>query len=351
MKNPFLKNFYHLRLYLLTWLVIGFAHAGILYVYYHLPFSISVTDSLVYNFIYAGMGLNFWYAVRYLNIEKQKPLVVLIAHIISAKIFLLVWLISGNFLMNVIYGENILYNNFVFSTILGRSISGLFYYFITVLIYYLIVYYFFFKEKLIREASLRALVKESELSLLRSQLNPHFIFNSLNSISALTISNPEKAQNMIVKLSSYLRYALEHNGNKLITLSKELENSLLYLEIEKVRFGDKLFFKKDLSEEVLSCLLPNMTIQPLLENAIKHGVYESREPITIILSGNIKNNILTLKISNNFDNDGALENRKGIGLRNVRERLQLIYGKKELIKTCVKESIFEVQLFIPQKHE
>ena len=348
MKNPVLKNFYYLRLYLLTWFVISIAHASIVYFIFQLPLSIAIADSCVYNFIYAGMALNFWYAVRYLTIENQKPIVILLAHIIAAKLFLFIWLISGNFIMNFMYSEDNRYTTFVFSTLLGRSICGLFYYFITILIYYLIIYYFSFKEKLIREASLKSLIKESELSLLRSQLNPHFIFNSLNSISSLTISNPEKAQNMIVKLSSYLRYALEHNGNKLISLNEELTNSLLYLEIEKVRFGDKLIFNKQFSEESLNCLLPNMIIQPLLENAIKHGVYESREPILITISGTKENNFLLVRISNNFDTESTSTNKKGIGMRNVKERLQLIYGKKELFTTHINKNIFEVKLLIPQ---
>jgi two-component system LytT family sensor kinase len=347
MKNPVLKNSKTLRLYLLIWLSIACAHTGLLYVYYHLPFILALADGLIYNILYAAMALQFWYPVRYLNIEKQKPLVVVIAHTISAKIFTLLWLITGNFLMTLLDSGSEAYNNFVSSSFMGRSISGLLYYFIIVLIYYLFIYYFSFREKLTREADLRTLVKETELSLLRSQLNPHFIFNSLNSVSSLTLSDPKKAQDMLVKLSSYLRYALEHNRSKLISFSEELENSLLYLEIEKVRFGEKLIFEKEINNDCHECLVPNMILQPLLENAIKHGVYESQEPVIIHISVKKEDAFLRINISNNFDKEILSGKRKGIGLRNVQERLHLIYGKRDLLKTSIQGVIFEVEMNIP----
>ena len=333
---------------MLTWLVIGLAHSVILYVYYHLPILIAIEDSLVYNLLYAGMALNFWYAVRYLSIEYQRPIFVLIAHIISAKLFLLIWLLSGNFLMHFINEENRVYDNFVFATFLGRSIVGMFYYFITVLLFYLYIYYNSFKEKLVREANLKALIKESELSLLRSQLNPHFIFNSLNSISSLTMLAPEKAQSMIIKLSTYLRFALENNTNSLIEFSQEMENCLLYLDIEKIRFDDKLIFKMEIDEEVKSDFIPTMILQPLIENAIKHGVYESIEPVNINFSAQKKSDFLYIRITNTFERSDVISNRIGHGLLNVKERLQLIYGKQELLRTEKNEQIFEVHLFIPQ---
>jgi len=179
MKNPVLKNIKTLRLYLLIWLAIAIAHTGLLHLYYHLPFIIALADSLVYNVFYAAMAIQFWYPVRYLNIEKQKPLVVVITHAISANLFTALWLISGNFIMTLLDNGDQTYKDFVFTSFIGRSISGLLYYFIIVLIYYLFIYYFSFREKLTREADLRTLVKETELSLLRSQLNPsvrsHFL--------------------------------------------------------------------------------------------------------------------------------------------------------------------------------
>ncbi|HVD99884.1 MAG TPA: histidine kinase [Cytophagaceae bacterium] len=346
MRNPFLKN---IIFYIAAWSTVAVVDIVILSRYYNLSLSLAIADSLVYNLLYANIAMNFWYPVKYLNLEKQKPFVVLMVHVIAALIVISLWLIAGNFIMNWIAEENEAYKTFALSAFLGRAVSGMLYYFIIVLIYYLYIYYFSFREKLTREADLRTLVKETELSLLRSQLNPHFIFNSLNSISSLTITNPAKAQDMLVKLSSYLRFALEHNKNSLISFEKELENSLLYLEIEKVRFGEKLIFEKEISTETMYMQVPNMILQPLLENAIKHGVYESQEPVVIHLSASKENNFLCIHISNNFEKYVVSKKGRGIGLRNVQERLLLIYNKKDLMKTTVNGSVFEVELFIPQQ--
>ena len=345
MKNPFLK---HIRIYLFVWLTIGVMHAAILHEFSHVRWYLAIADSFIYNALYAGVAIDFWYAVRFLNIEKQKPVVLIFAHIIAVKVFLMLWMIAGNYLMNLIDGGDTTYRQFTMTFFLARALSGLFYYFIIILVYYLFIYYSSFLEKLTREAHLRTLVKETELSLLRSQLNPHFIFNSLNSISSLTITNPSAAQDMLVKLSSYLRYALEDNKNRLIPFVQELENSLLYLEIEKVRFGDKLIFEKEISPEINHALVPNMILQPLLENAIKHGVYESQEPVVIHLECRLEHSFLRIKISNNFEYSPVEKKGRGIGLRNVQERLQLIYGKKELLTTGIRGAVFETELLIPQ---
>ncbi len=345
MKHPFLKN---LRFYLLTWLAIVVVHGGILYKHYNIPVVLALADSLVYNALYAGVAIDFWYAVRFLNIERRRPLVLILAHVIAAAIFVVLWLIAGNYLMNLLDGGNITYKTFVMEAFPARVISGFLYYFIIILVYYLFIYYSSFREKLTREADLRALVKETELSLLRSQLNPHFIFNSLNSISALTLSSPAMAQDMLIRLSSYLRYALEHHKDTLIAFEQELENSLLYLEIEKVRFGEKLIFEKEIEESCGQALVPAMLLQPLLENAIKHGVYESQAPVIIHMNCSLRDHVLHICISNNFETEVVSKRRKGIGLRNVQERLHLLYGRKDLMNTAIRDAVYEVDLYIPQ---
>ena len=125
------------------------------------------------------------------------------------------------------------------------------------------------------------MVKEAELKSLKYQINPHFIFNSLNSISSLTISDPQKAQEMTIKLSSFLRSTLSKNEKQKSKLSEEISNAKLYLDIEKVRFDDKFEFIEEVENACKDMEVPSMILQPLFENAIKHGVYESLEKVTI----------------------------------------------------------------------
>jgi two-component system, LytTR family, sensor kinase len=129
---------------------------------------------------------------------------------------------------------------------------------------------------------LKSLVKEAELHALKSQINPHFLFNSLNSISSLTMTDPLKAQEMVINLSSLMRYSLKHDQVDKVPFSEELKNNQLYLQIEKVRFGNKFNAVFDIDDKCLNANIPNMILQPLYENAIKYGVYEATEPVDII---------------------------------------------------------------------
>jgi len=186
--------------------------------------------------------------------------------------------------------------------------------------------------------------------MLKSQINPHFIFNSLNSISSLTLSTPEKAREMIVKMSDFLRYSLVQE-NEQITLKDELDQINTYLDIEKIRFGDQLIFESAVDAECLNGQVPRMILQPLFENAIKYGVYESMEPVTIKLFCENMNCELSITITNNFDPETIIKKGEGIGLANIRQRLQLNYGNRDLLMTRLENDQFTVNLRIPQSEK
>ena len=152
---------------------------------------------------------------------------------------------------------------------------------------------------------------------------------------------------MIVKLSDFLRYSLGKQNDQMNTLKDEVDNILLYLDIEKVRFGDRLNIDK-LEDDCSQLMLPNLILQPLFENAIKHGIYESLEKITIQLSAKCENNILKVSVSNEYDPEAVIKKGKGIGLNNIRERLRLIYGISNGVFIHKSDRIFTVRLEIPQ---
>jgi LytS/YehU family sensor histidine kinase len=153
---------------------------------------------------------------------------------------------------------------------------------------------------------------------------------------------------MIIKLSEFLRYALRHGEREKTRFLDEIKNIELYLQIEKIRFGEKLIFEKEIGKACEAGLIPNMILQPLFENAVKHGVYESTEPITIKMSCQSANGNMEIRIRNNFDNQQVSRKGAGIGLRNVRNRLMLIYGRDDLVRILKSENEFEVILLIPQ---
>ncbi|MEM7299273.1 MAG: histidine kinase, partial [Bacteroidota bacterium] len=181
--------------------------------------------------------------------------------------------------------------------------------------------------------------------------NPHFIFNSLNSISALTTTIPEDAREMVIKLSDFLRYSLGKENSELNPLKQEIQNVSIYLDIEKVRFGEKLKFEKIVKEDCLNVKVPNLILQPLIENAIKYGVYDSIEAVTIRLNCEKKEDLLFIRIHNNFDKESVASKGEGIGLNNVRKRLQLVFGRADLLEINKGKDQFEVTLKIPTKVE
>ncbi len=222
--------------------------------------------------------------------------------------------------------------------------TGVFIYLLVILTYFLFVSLTNLSEKNAREAKLESLVKETELKMLRSQINPHFLFNSLNSISSLTITDPEKARDMVIKLSEFMRYALSKKDEQPVSLRSELENLRLYLDIEKVRFGDRLSTEENIDEKCLEIKMPVMLLQPLYENAVKHGVYESTESVRIITQAKIIDGYIEITISNNYDPAPSSRRGTGTGLLNVARRLELFYGNKASIKTTKENGIYTVTL-------
>lgn len=224
---------------------------------------------------------------------------------------------------------------------------GLFYYLLTIAIYYLIIYYNDLQEKLLSAAKLQELVTLSELNMLKSQINPHFLFNSLNSISSLTLISPIKAQEMIIKLSDFLRHSVSHQTNQLISLDKELDTIKLYLDIEQVRFSDKLIISWDIHEPKAPIQIPSMLLQPIYENAIKHGVYDAIEEVTIETKGDNLDKFYLITIGNNYEKGVSYKKGAGLGLKNVSERLRLIYDIENLLTITNNDTHFEVKIKIP----
>ena len=202
-----------------------------------------------------------------------------------------------------------------------------------------------------RETMMNELSKEAELTLLRQQLQPHFLFNSLNSINALVVSQPQKAREMVIQLSEFLRGTIRKDPQKWGSISEELAYLRLYLDIEKVRFGHRLKINFDIEEGAESLQLPQLLIQPLLENAIKYGLYGVTEEVSIDLSISKNQNYLMISISNPYDSEVAPAKGTGFGLNSVERRLFLLFGRKDLLETKQMDSNFNVKLKIPQRND
>jgi two-component system, LytTR family, sensor kinase len=213
--------------------------------------------------------------------------------------------------------------------------------------------FFYIKEHQqneLREKETEKLMREAELSGLRQQFQPHFIFNSLNSISALAGTNPSLARKMIEQLSDFLRGTVKKESNLLVPLKDEFNHLQLYLDIEKVRFGHRLMAEVKADDAALEMKLPSLLLQPVLENAIKFGLYDTIGEVVITVEARADQNNLIVEIKNPFD--PSLASPKpgtGFGLNSIQRRLSLLFYRNDLLTTKQNENTFTTTIKIPQR--
>jgi two-component system LytT family sensor kinase len=204
-----------------------------------------------------------------------------------------------------------------------------------------------------REAALRAsaLAQEAQLKMLRYQLNPHFLFNTLNAISTLILDKRNQTANSAVTgLSEFLRYTLDQDPMKRVTVAQEIEALNLYLSIEKLRFGERLTLVYRIEPTAMQALIPSLVLQPLIENAIKYAVAPREQGGTITIAGEMSGQELRLTVSDDGPGMSDLtrvQNGRGVGIRNTRERLQVLYGQRGRVELGDAQPGLRVQLFIP----
>jgi len=205
------------------------------------------------------------------------------------------------------------------------------------------------KENEKRKLEAEKLARDAELYNLRQQLQPHFLFNSLNSINALIGFKPDEARKMIHQLSDFLRGTLKKDDQQQVTLNEELQHLNLYLDIEKVRFGHRLKTEISCDEKCGESILPAMILQPLVENAIKFGLYDTTEEVVVSIRGELEGNYLELIVQNPFDPKTSRPRQgTGFGLSAVQRRLYLLFGRNDLMETHANDNIFTTIIKIPQ---
>ncbi len=198
-----------------------------------------------------------------------------------------------------------------------------------------------------RKTEAEKLSREAELFKLRQQLQPHFLFNSLNSINALIGVQPQRARTMIQQLSDFLRGTLKKEEHQWVSLEDELQHLQLYLEIEKVRFGHRL--STSIRNDTKGLRLPAMLLQPVVENAIKFGLYDTTDVLTITVRATAEDGNLIVQVKNPFDPETSTpKTGTGFGLSSVKRRLYLLFGRNDLLQTEAKEQLFITTIKIPQ---
>lgn len=312
---------------------------------------VAIVDSLVSNIIFAILGVGLWFMVRFSGKQISGFVKNLAYHLSSCAFTIVIWQLISYTLLRMLYGDNDVYMNFLVKSMIVRVVTGILIYFLLISFDFLILNFEEMQERAEHETALAAMLRDAELSMLRSQIRPHFLFNSLNSVSALTLINPSAAQEMIIKLSEFMRHSLSLGAETMNSLNDELYHAGLYLDIEKVRFSDRVNVEKSIDPKCAEMMMPAMILQPLLENAVKHGVNTMLTACTIKLKADCNPSFLEVKISNNFDPDAVPRKGTGTGLSNVQKRMAAIYGRNDLLTSTAVNGIFEIKLQIPALKE
>lgn len=277
-----------------------------------------------------------------LPLKKIIPRILIASIIIGSILFFLFAVISigvGSFNINHFKAAFILADIFrLSSTIL-----------LWALIYFAVHYFENYRQAQIESLIWEAAVKDFELKTLKSQLNPHFMFNALNSIRALIEVDPKGAQTAVTKLSNILRYSLTMERIETVPFGKEMQTVSDYLELETIRFEERLKYKIDVDPKSLNIEIPPMMIQTLVENGIKHGISKRTEGGEIAIKSEVQDSLLHIKIKNNGQiGSDAIQKSKGFGISNTKHRLHLLYGEQASFSIINKtENEVLAELIIP----
>jgi LytS/YehU family sensor histidine kinase len=214
--------------------------------------------------------------------------------------------------------------------------------------HYVIISFEQSRETELQTFELKVLAQDAELRALRAQIDPHFLFNSLNSISALTSIDSTKARTMTLLLADFFRKSLEFGAKKHISLENELSLVSDFLTIEQVRFGSRLKVEQDIKEECKKAFVPPLILQPLVENAVRHGIAHLVEGGTVRIQCEGRGGKLHLQVHNPVDADRPKRKGTGVGVRNVRSRLETLYGNEARVDVEETNEYFQIELSFPK---
>ncbi|TCD01059.1 sensor histidine kinase [Pedobacter psychroterrae] len=309
---------------------------------------ISVSDSLVTNGLLAVACISLSNLLGYYQPKNETILFILVLTLMLA----LIITFASKFLLAMLFMDDKTYLSFLNLSLLIRFV--ILFVFIAWCALANILWYRLEEQSATQDRLLTAqnLSKEAELNKLRHQLQPHFLFNSLNSVYALTIVNPKEAGTMITKLAAFLRGTLKRDDEVWVAVSEEMEYIQLYLDIEKVRFSHRLNIQVEVEEDTMELYLPGTLLQPIVENAIKFGLYNTSSAITISMFVKVENNVLVVKVQNPYDPEMRATGGTGFGLSAIKRRLYLLFADETLLQTqATDDNFFITTLKIPQKND
>jgi hypothetical protein len=344
--HPILFYKERLGLYLSVWLIIAGLLAGLVAVSGTFTWGESFVLSVPMALVYAFMCLASFYLCRAFPLRGAAFLQLLGVYSIAAFLSSSLWMMFGRawvallsrlVLLPTLDGPNENVAHLFFW-------SGILLFLLAVVVHYLMIAFEASRAAERQALEHKVLAREAELKALKAQIHPHFLFNSLNSISALTTADPAAARTMSLRLSEFLRKTLKLSTLQQISLGDELSLVEDFLAVERIRFGSRLRFTKDVDLEAGECLVPSLLLQPLIENAVNHGIAHLVEGGMIKLEARRQGSRLSILVENPYDPEHVSGRSNGVGLENVRRRLATLYGSEARIVTQRNSGIFKVDI-------
>jgi sensor histidine kinase YesM len=330
--------------FVVAWAIVMVDHAMVLY-WFDLPLQAAVADSIISNSFLLLICLLLLNTLRYYLPGPTQYVNVLTLCIM----FTIIWLLLSKWILGLALGSYEGYEPFLHRSLFIRSSIAFLILAIMAMISIIWLNWQETQKSEQRKMDAEKLAKEAELFKLRQQLQPHFLFNSLNSINALISSRPEEARKMVQQLSDFLRGTIKKEETQWVSLQEELQYLQLYLDIEKVRFGNRLFTKIECDEATRVMKLPALLLQPIVENAIKFGLYDTIGETVIELITRKEDNELVVSVSNPFDPETSSPRQgTGFGLQSVQRRLYLLFARSDLVITEAKDNTFTTTVRVPQ---
>jgi len=348
--HPLLVRSRHrLSIYAVAWIPLSLFLGYLLHAAAHLTWLASIALAFPLCLVYQFMCLSAWYSCKSAPLDRTSSIRLALTHATAAALVSLLWLQLGKLLASGL-AHLAAFSDLNSSYLTAMPVlfaAGFLLYLLAVAYYYVILSLEASRQAEARVMETSILAREAELKALKAQVNPHFLFNSLNSISALTSIDPAKAREMCILLAEFLRMTLGLGEKSSIPLGEELHLLERFLAIEKVRFGPRLEMRENVQEETKPALIPPLLLQPLIENAVTHGIANLLDGGTIGLTTRCTDTRLTVIIENTCDLDASNVRRGGLGLANVRRRIEARYGNEADMRVTAEAGIFKVQLSLP----
>lgn len=325
----------YLAAYLGVWLLTGVMLAGLLRIPVALAWRDALLIAILPSMFYAFAGLTPWYVCRHLPLRGTNVGKLLLNQFGGAVLATAIFVEIARGTAHLLDADRGLR-----PSIPDLVVVGLLLYSLSVALHYMLL-----AVEQSREAQIQA--RDAELRALKAQINPHFLFNSLNSITALTALDPARAREMCIRLSDFLRSTLGLGERESIPWREELQLARTYLDVEQVRFGSRLHVEMNVDEACAECMVPPLVLQPLIENAVKHGIATLVDGGTIKVEGRVKDGLLEISVENGFDPESPAPRRHGLGLRNVRSRLETRFGDQARLTAHSDTNFFRAEMVVP----